>query len=149
MRYYETIYIVDPNLDNNVLDKIMEEISKELKKTESKLINHKVWGKKRLAYQIDNQKYGTYVLLHFEEGDQSKMVEFSTWMKLNNSVIRHMTVLLKEKPELSVEEIKKDEGLDKDTPTEKQNNSPEVDEVKLDSNQEKEKKNDQKLEEEK
>ncbi len=149
MRYYETIYIVDPNLDNNVLDKIMEEISKELKKTESKLINHKVWGKKRLAYQIDNQKYGTYVLLHFEEGDQSKMVEFSTWMKLNNSVIRHMTVLLKEKPELSVEEIKKDEGLDKDTPTEKQNNSPEVDEVKLDSNQEKEKKNDQKLEEKK
>ena len=76
MRYYETIYIVDPNLDNNVLDKIMDEISKELKKTDSKIINHRIWGKKRLAYQIEKQKYGTYFLLHFEEGNQNKMIEF-------------------------------------------------------------------------
>ena len=94
MRYYETIYIVDPNLENLVLDKTMDEISKELGKTESKLINHRVWGKKRLAYQIEKQKYGTYVLLQFEEGNQEKMIDFSTWMKLNNSIIRHMTVLL-------------------------------------------------------
>ena len=44
MRYYETIYIVDPNLENLVLDKTMDEISKELEKTESKLINHRIWG---------------------------------------------------------------------------------------------------------
>ena len=62
MRYYETIYIVDPNLENLVLDKTMDEISKELGKTESKLINHRVWGKKRLAYQIEKQKY---ILLMF------------------------------------------------------------------------------------
>jgi small subunit ribosomal protein S6 len=109
MRYYETIYIVDPNLENLVLDKTMDEISKELEKTESKLINHRIWGKKRLAYQIDKQKYGTYVLLQFEEGNQEKMIDFSTWMKLNNSIIRHMTVLLDVKPELHVEESKKEE----------------------------------------
>ena len=111
MRYYETIYIVDPNLENLVLDKTMDEISKELEKTESKLINHRIWGKKRLAYQIDKQKYGTYVLLQFEEGNQEKMIDFSTWMKLNNSVIRHMTVLLDVKPELYVEESKKEEPV--------------------------------------
>ena len=126
MRYYETIYIVDPNLDNNVLDKIMDEISKELQKTESKIINHRVWGKKRLAYQIENQKYGTYVLMQFEEGDQSKMLEFSTWMKLNNSVIRHMTVLLSDKPELHVEEEKKEEVPVKDSTIEKDETSPQV-----------------------
>ena len=126
MRYYETIYIVDPNLDNNVLDKIMDEISKELQKTESKIINHRVWGKKRLAYQIENQKYGTYVLMQFEEGDQSKMLEFSTWMKLNNSVIRHMTVLLSDKPELHVEEEKKEEVPVKDSTIEKDEMSPQV-----------------------
>jgi len=109
MRYYETIYIVDPNLENLVLDKTMDEISKELEKTESKLINHRIWGKKRLAYQIDKQKYGTYVLLQFEEGNQEKMIDFSTWMKLNNSIIRHMTVLLDVKPELYIEESKKEE----------------------------------------
>ena len=111
MRYYETIYIVDPNLENLVLDKTMDEISKELEKTESKLINHRIWGKKRLAYQIEKQKYGTYVLLQFEEGNQEKMIDFSTWMKLNNSIIRHMTVLLDVKPELYVEESKKEEPV--------------------------------------
>ena len=43
MRYYETIYIVNPNLDNEVLDKTMVEIGKELDKTKSKLINHRIW----------------------------------------------------------------------------------------------------------
>ena len=34
------------------------------------------------------------------------MVEYDTWMKLNNSVLRHMTVLLDEEPEIYVEEKK-------------------------------------------
>ncbi|MEE3153521.1 MAG: 30S ribosomal protein S6, partial [Candidatus Neomarinimicrobiota bacterium] len=70
MRYYETIYIVNPNLENDVLDKTMVEIGKELDKTKSKLINHRVWGKKRLAYPIEKQKYGSFILMQFEGGDQ-------------------------------------------------------------------------------
>ena len=106
MRYYETLYIVNPNLENEALDITMGEIGTELEKTKSKLINHRVWGKKRLAYQIENQKYGSFILLQFEGGEQDQMNEFNTWMKLNNSVLRHMTVALDEKPEVYVEEVK-------------------------------------------
>lgn len=106
MRYYETLYIVNPNLENEALDITMGEIGTELEKTKSKLINHRVWGKKRLAYQIENQKYGSFILLQFEGGEQNQMNEFNTWMKLNNSVLRHMTVALDEKPEVYVEEVK-------------------------------------------
>ena len=106
MRYYETLYIVNPNLENEALDITMGEIGTELEKTKSKLINHRVWGKKRLAYQIENQKYGSFILLQFEGGEQNQMNEFNTWMKLNNSVLRHMTVALDEKPEIYVEEVK-------------------------------------------
>ena len=108
MSFYETLYIVDPNLENKSLEKIMNEIGKELEKTKSKIINHRVWGKKRLAYSIERQKYGSYILIQFEGGDQQKMVEYDTWMRLNNSVLRHMTVLLNEKPEIYVEEKKPD-----------------------------------------
>ena len=149
MRYYETIYIVDPNLDNKVLEKIMDEISKELQKTESKIINHRVWGKKRLAYQIENQKYGTYVIMHFEEGNQSKMVEFSTWMRLNNSVIRHMTVLLNDKPELYLEDVKKEEASAKDNSVEKEESAPQLGKVEKGPEEEKEKNTVEKSEEEK
>ena len=106
MRYYETLYIVNPNLENEALDITMGEIGTELEKTKSKLINHRVWGKKRLAYQIENQKYGSFILLQFEGGEQNQMNEFNTWMKLNNSVLRHLTVALDEKPEVYVEEVK-------------------------------------------
>ena len=49
-----------------------------------------------------------YILIQFEGGDQRKMNEYDTWMRLNNSVLRHMTVLLNEKPEVYVEEKKPD-----------------------------------------
>ena len=106
MSFYETLYIVDPNLENKSLDKTMNEIGKELEKTKSKIINHRVWGKKRLAYPIERQKYGSYIIIQFEGGDQQKMIDYDTWMRLNNSVLRHMTVLLNEKPEIYVEEKK-------------------------------------------
>ena len=108
MSFYETLYIVDPNLENKSLEKTMNEIGKELEKTNSKIINHRVWGKKRLAYSIERQKYGSYILIQFEGGDQKQMNEYDTWMRLNNSVLRHMTVLLNEKPEVYVEEKKPD-----------------------------------------
>ena len=108
MRYYEMLYIVSSNLEDDGLDKTMSEIKEELEKTKSKVINHRVWGKKRLAYQINNQKYGSYILMEYEGGDPSKMIEYDTWMKLNNVVLRHMIVALKEKPEAFVEEVKKE-----------------------------------------
>ena len=106
MRFYETLYIVDSNLENKVLEKAMADIGNELNKTNAKIINHRLWGKKRLAYAIDRQKYGSYIILQFKGGDVDKMPDFDVWMRLNNSVLRHMTVALKEEPEVHVEEEK-------------------------------------------
>ena len=103
MRYYETIYIVDSNLENTLVEKTMDQIKDELIKTKANIINHREWGKKRLAYQIANQKYGSFIILQFEIQDLEKMKDFETWLKLNNSVLRHMTVALKEKPDKYVE----------------------------------------------
>ena len=106
MRFYETLYIVDSNLENKVLEKAMADIGNELNKTDAKIINHRFWGKKRLAYAIDRQKYGSYIILQFKGGDLNKMPDFDVWMRLNNSVLRHMTVVLSEEPEVHVEEEK-------------------------------------------
>ena len=138
MSFYETLYIVDPNLENKSLEKTMDEIGKELEKTKSKIINHRVWGKKRLAYSIERQKYGSYILIQFEGGDQQKMVEYDTWMKLNNSVLRHMTVLLDEEPEIYVEEKKPEitnEEMDLKESSDKEQLSDQVDTSESDNNE--------------
>ena len=103
MRYYETIYIVDPNLENTILEKTMTEIGQELEKTKAKIINHRDWGKKRLAYQVENQKYGSFILLQFEIEELSKINDFDSWLKLNSLVLRHMTVSLDKKPDKYIE----------------------------------------------
>ena len=110
MKFYETLYIVDSNLESKSLEKEMDDVCKELAKTNSKIINHRIWGKKRLAYAIQRQKYGSYIILQYEGGDLSKMPDFDTWMKLNNSVLRHMTVVLSEKPAVHVAEEKSEQA---------------------------------------
>ena len=113
MKFYETLYIVDSNLESKSLEKEMDDVGKELAKTKSKIINHRVWGKKRLAYAIQRQKYGSYIILQYEGGDLSKMPDFDTWMKLNNSVLRHMTVVLSEEPAVHIEEEKSEKDDEK------------------------------------
>ena len=113
MKFYETLYIVDANLENKVLEKEMDDVGKELAKTKSKIINHRVWGKKRLAYAIQRQKYGSYIILQYAGGDLGKMPDFDTWMKLNNSVLRHMTVTLSQEPAVHVEEEKSEQADEK------------------------------------
>ena len=133
MRYYETIYIIDPNLENTILEKTMTEIGNELKKTKAKIINHRDWGKKRLAYQVSNQKYGTFILLQFEIEDLIKMKEFDSWLKLNSSVLRHMTVSLDQKPEKYVDKTKTDRPVvENDAEQSSEQNKDAEDEIKID-----------------
>ena len=129
MRYYETIYIVDPNLENTILEKTMTEIGQELEKTKAKIINHRDWGKKRLAYQVDNQKYGSFILLQYEIKELSKMNDFDTWLKLNSVVLRHMTISLDKKPEKYIEKTSVSElaqSNDAPLPLDKNDNKTDV-----------------------
>ena len=100
MRYYETVYIINPNFEQSRLDSITKEVEKQVSEF-GKVISHNMWGKKKLAYQIDAQKYGTFVLLYFESDNSSKIIDFESFMKLNSSVLRSQTIRLNTRPSAS------------------------------------------------
>ena len=100
MRYYELIYIINSNVERNKVNQVMKDISSRLERTESKIINHVVWGKKKLSYAIKGNTYGNFILLHYEGGDNKKISEFDSWLKLSGLVLRHMIVKLEEKPDI-------------------------------------------------
>ena len=100
MRYYEILYIVNPNFERKKIDDTMKEIDNRLTKTQSKIINHIVWGKKKLAYTMQGHKYGTYILVHYQGGDKDKLDEFDSWLKLSDLVIRHMIVRIEKEPDV-------------------------------------------------
>ena len=101
MRYYESLYIVNPNYENERLDKEIDSVSKKAIELGFKSLNHKPWGKKRLAYVIDGHKYGAYIIFQFETESVNNLPEFERFMVLNKSVIRNQTVALGAKPEIN------------------------------------------------
>ena len=118
MRYYESLYIVNPNYENERLDKEIDSVSKKAIELGFKSLNHKPWGKKRLAYAIDGHKYGAYIIFQFETESVSNLSEFERYMVLNKSVIRNQTVALSAKPkidevEFSLKKEKEDDQKNK------------------------------------
>ena len=65
MNQYESIIIVNPNLDEAGL-KALEEKFTGLINENGKLESVENMGKKKLAYEIKKQKEGTYLLFNFE-----------------------------------------------------------------------------------
>tara|TARA_Y100000590_G_scaffold460481_1_gene619882 strand:- start:28 stop:429 length:402 start_codon:yes stop_codon:yes gene_type:complete len=121
MNFYEILYIVNPNFERKKIDDTMKEIENRLKKTKSKIINHVIWGKKKLAYPIQGHKYGTYIMAHYNGGEKKSLDEFNSWLKLSNLVIRHMIVRLESEPsiiektdgDINLESEKEDSSISK------------------------------------
>ena len=131
MRYYELIYIVNPNIERKKINQVMKDIGGRLEDAESKIINHVVWGKKKLAYPIKGNTYGNYILLHYEGGDNNKLYEFDSWLKLSGLVIRHMVVKLEEKPDIVKEfgDEKLENGSEKKLEEEKKENKEQSEKI--------------------
>ena len=111
MNYYEMMYIVNPNFERKKIDDTMKEVGDRLIKTKSKIINHVVWGKKKLAYPIEGHKYGTYIMAHYNGGDKKLLDEFNSWLKLSDLVMRHMIVRLDNEPD-TIEKTNDDLNLE-------------------------------------
>jgi small subunit ribosomal protein S6 len=131
MRYYELIYIVNSNVERKKVDEVMKDIGERLEKAGSKLINHTVWGKKKLAYPIRGNTYGTYILAHYNGGDNEKLSEFDSWLKLSGLAIRHMVVKLDKEPEVaeSISERESEDDTSKDKLEEKEDKKSNDDKV--------------------
>ena len=119
MRYYETLYIANPNYEQDRLVQLMERVANELKENKVSIINHYIWSKKRLAYLIQKYKYGTFIILNFEAEKFDFLKDFETYLKLDKSILRHQTILLEKKPDKydeKTEEISKDKEREDKAP---------------------------------
>ena len=128
MRYYESLYIVNPNYENDRLEKEMDIVTKKAVDLGFKKINHRHWGKKRLAYVIDGHKYGSYIIFQFETESINNLVEFERFMVLNNSIIRNQVISLDTKPKVKIDLDSSDESSEnsKEEDIKKKNNKDKI-----------------------
>jgi len=96
MNYYETLYIIHPSLESGRLKDIILTVEESLKKIGGSPLAMELWGKRKLAYFIDKQKYGTYVLLHYN-GEGKCTGKFAVELEQNPNILAYLTTSIEKK----------------------------------------------------
>ena len=95
MLYYETMYIAHPALEGGRLKDLILSIEKSMDKLGGKTCAINVWGKKKLAYSINKEKYGVYVLFQFQN-DGSNNKTFNLDLEHNPNILAYLTTKINE-----------------------------------------------------
>jgi len=94
MKKYEAVIVLNPNLSSKV-DNFKKDFEKLLKGNSFNIVKTEDIGRRQLAYSIANHNKGHYILFNLE-GDPSKLLEIETKIKYNESIIRHLFLVVKE-----------------------------------------------------
>ena len=119
MKKYEAVIVLNPNLSSKV-ENFKKDFEKLLKDNSFNIVKTEDIGRRQLAYSIANHNKGHYILFNLE-GDPSKLLEIETKIKYNESIIRHLFLVVKEH-----------NGEDSSLFVESKNKKPEASEVEKD-----------------
>ena len=89
--YYETMYILRPDIAEDEVINHINKYNKLLEEFGGTILDSQMRGKRRLAYQIAKHREGIYVQLS-HQGDGQHIFKIEKAMRLSEDVIRYMTV---------------------------------------------------------
>ena len=92
MKKNEVMYIIRPNVDEEGRKAVIEEINEVFTKNASTVTEVKEWGLRELAYEIDGETKGYYVLVNVEATTEA-VKEFERKSNIEEKIIRHIVVL--------------------------------------------------------
>lgn len=93
MRKYEIMYIIRPTVEDEAKKALITRFDDILTSNGAEIIESKEWGKRRLAYEIDDLREGYYQLVTANSGIEA-IDEFTRLANINEDIIRHMAVRL-------------------------------------------------------
>ncbi|MGB9840588.1 30S ribosomal protein S6 [Thermovenabulum sp.] len=91
MRSYETMYILDPDLNEDSTNSLIEKFKSVITDRGGEVQEIERWGKRRLAYPIEHRKEGYYVIMNFT-ADPSAVQEMERLLKITTGVLRHIVI---------------------------------------------------------
>jgi small subunit ribosomal protein S6 len=91
MKKYETIFILHPSLDEEAFKSNVEKFKGVIENGGGVIENVDVWGKRKLAYEINKINEGYYTLINFS-GDSKLPKELDRIFRITDTVIRHIIV---------------------------------------------------------
>ena len=90
MNKYESVIIINPNVEENALNELVERFS-TLINSDGKVEEVNNLGKKRLAYDVKKNKEGYYVVYEFE-ANPNLIAELERNYRITDDVIKFIVI---------------------------------------------------------
>ena len=94
-RVYEVMYIAAPETADEDVTKLNEAIQQQIEKEGGTVVKTELMGKRKLAYPINKKAEGHYTLFEIE-GSGQEIAELERRFRVNDAVIRFVTVRVDE-----------------------------------------------------
>jgi small subunit ribosomal protein S6 len=91
MRNYETLFIIDPNLDEEAIKNLIEKFKGLIETNGGEITNLDEWGKRRRAYKVENLTEGYYVLINFK-GEPAVAQDLERVFKITDGIVRYLII---------------------------------------------------------
>ena len=94
-RVYEVVFIIDPTVDEDSTTRLSENLQQIVTGQGGTIVKAESMGRRKLAYPIEGHKEGAYMLFEIA-GSGSEIAELERRMRVNDQVIRYITVRVDE-----------------------------------------------------
>ena len=93
MHDYEMMYILRPELDEEAIGAATAKISAMVTSNGGEVTKAEPWGRRRLAYPIEQCRDGQYVLMQYKL-DPAASTEMERILRISEEVIRYLVIRL-------------------------------------------------------
>ena len=94
-RTYEVMYIVDPETADDAIGTLNDTMGRLIETEGGTIVRRDDIGRRRMAYEINKKKEGYYVLFEIE-GSGQEIAELERRMRVNDAIMRFVTVRVDE-----------------------------------------------------
>jgi len=94
-RTYEVMYIVDPETADDAVGTLNDAMTRVIEGEGGTIVRRDDIGRRRMAYEINKKKEGYYVLFEIE-GSGQEIAELERRMRVNDAIMRFVTVRVDE-----------------------------------------------------
>jgi small subunit ribosomal protein S6 len=91
VQQYEILVMLDPDLPEDRQEEIIKRARELVAAAKGTWVRHDVWGRRRLAYEIDHKGEGAYHLLNLD-AEPETLEELSRILRITDGVMRHLAV---------------------------------------------------------
>ncbi|MBX7531388.1 30S ribosomal protein S6 [Qipengyuania sp. 1XM1-15A] len=98
MALYEHVFLARQDLSQAQVDQLAATATEIVENNDGKVTKTETWGLKNLAYKIDRNRKAHFVMLNIE-GPGSVVSELERQTRINEDVIRYMTIRVEEHEE--------------------------------------------------